>query len=166
MAKPKAAVAAIHVPFTELRATMGKPLEDAAVEAVLAKSGKVSRGKPDGGSRYVVAKQAGYDLLLQRPSAAKRGTPMVVTTLFLYSGARDHRAFIDLPFELGFVPRRELLARMGTPSQCWLIGEGEVPPDSPKVSHDEWVCDGLQVSTHYRDDDPELVVRHVQISTD
>jgi hypothetical protein len=153
---------AIAIPFEDLRPLFGLAQDDPKVTAALARSGKVTWTKPDGGARYAVAKQAGYDILVERPKNAKRGSPMVVHTIFLYcDGASKHLQFAHPPYGLAFSTRKEILASMPKPERSWIIGEGEVPLDSKGVDHDRWKLDGLHVSADY---DAEERVRSIVVS--
>jgi hypothetical protein len=135
------------VTFAQLRDLLGKPVDAPAFVAAMARSGKVVT-KPD----FVIAKEAGFDFAIGRPDGAKRNSPKVATTLFLYGeGGDKHRAFVDLPFGLAFSTRADLLARLPAPKGTWKIGKGDVPVTTKDASHDRWLFDGVEVSAHYDD---------------
>lgn len=158
--KPTVA-AAREVPFSRLRALLGKPFDGEAVESVLARAGTIVVPKRSRG-QLIVARDAGFDLLASR-SSNKRGAPLVVYSITLYREGIGtpgyerpradyvHRQFADVPFGLAFDTRRALLARMPRPRETWLWGKGAVRVDAPRVSYDEWILDGLQVQVHYTD---------------
>jgi len=138
------------ISFDDMRRLFGLPQDHEDVVAVLARVGKVTWTKPEGGSRYAVAKQAGFDILVERAKAGKRGSPMVVNTIFLYGeGASKHRQFGNPPYGLAFTTRAELLASMPKPERTWKIGKGAVPVTTKEVSHDRWLIDGLRVFANY-----------------
>jgi hypothetical protein len=146
------ATSAGGVRFNDLRALIGLPVDDARVSAVLARAG-AKWGRPDGGQSYAVAKKAGFDLLAERPEDAKRGAPMLVHTVFMFREGHDgHRQFAAPPAGLSFCARAELLSTMPAPVHSWLIGDGEVPVDSPEVDHDTWHVDGVAISADYDSD--------------
>ena len=74
--KQQVGAIAIEIDFEDLRRLFALAQDDPKVATVLARSGKVTWTKPDGGARYAVAKQAGYDILVKRPKDAKRGAPI------------------------------------------------------------------------------------------
>jgi hypothetical protein len=152
---------AVAVPWTDLRELFGLADDDAKVKAVLGRSGKVTWTKPDGGARYAIAKEAGFDLLVQRAERGKRGSPMVVNTIFLYGEGAKHRKYAAAPYGLAFSTRAELLASMPRPERTWKIGEGKVPLETKGVSHDRWLIDELWVSADY---DAEEGVRSIVAS--
>jgi len=132
------------------------------VTQVLATAGKVTWTKPDGGSRYAVAKQAGFDILVERPEGAKRGAPMVVHTIFLYAEGRSkHLQYLKPPYGLSFTTRADCLKALPKPTRSWVIGKGKVPLSTKRVDHDLWSIDGLFVSADYDDD---LNVTSIQAS--
>src|SRR5262245_7647669 len=91
MAKAKQAKPAVTVGYKTLVGLLGKSPKDPAVEAVLAKAGKVSVK-----SDFIVAKEAGFDFSLGQPEGAKRNAPKVLRTLFLFADGSDgHREFGD-----------------------------------------------------------------------
>jgi hypothetical protein len=145
----------------DLRPLFGLAMDDPEVSAVLARAGKVTWTKPDGGARYAVAKDAGFDLLVQRPPGAKRGAPMIVRCAFMFvEGSSKHRQFARPPHGLAFTTRAQILASMPAPERTWVIGTGAVPTSTEKVDHDRWLLDGLHVSADY---DQELNVRVIQV---
>jgi hypothetical protein len=151
----------IDVSFDDLRPLFGLAHDDPTVTAVLERAGKVTWTKPDGGQRYAVAKQAGFDILVARPRDAKRGDPMRVHTMFLYrEGCSKHKQFAHPPYGLSYRTRAEVLAAMPKPQLTWKIGEGEVAVDTKEVSHDRWIFDGLYVSAAY---DQEENVRSIDV---
>ena len=146
----------------DLRPLFGLAEGDPKIAAALAKAGKVSWTKPDGGQRYAIAKQAGLDILVERPEDAKRGAPMLVHTMFLYrahDGAKRAQ-FAAPPYGLAFTTRTEVLRSMGPPVETWLIGKGAVPVTSPAADHDRWEIDGLNVCAEY---DEDLGVKSIAI---
>ena len=111
---------------------------------------------------YVTAKEAGFDILVKRPDGAKRGSPMVVHTMFLYADGRSkHLQYVQPPYGLSFSTRPELLKVMPKPERSWVIGKGAVPLTTKVVDHDRWVIDGLHVSADY---DAELKVTSILAS--
>lgn len=151
----------IDVTFDDLRPLFGLASDDAKVTAVLERAGKVTWTKPDGGQRYAVAKQAGFDILVARPKDAKRGDPMLVHTMFLFrEGCSKHAQFAHPPYGLSYGTRAEVLAAMPEPERTWRIGAGKVPVDAKEVSHDRWIFDGLYVSADY---DVEGNVRSIDV---
>lgn len=151
-AKKPAAKTKAAVPFSTLRALFGLAQDDPKVTAALASAGKVTWTKPDGGDRYAIAKDAGFDILVSRPDDAKRGSPMLVHTIFLYAeGQSKHAQYADPPHGLAFSSRAELLKAMPKPERSWVIGKGKVPVTTKKVDHDRWKLDGIFLSADYND---------------
>ncbi len=143
----KSVLPAIAIRYQTLHDLLGKPVNDPAVEAVLARVGKVKLS-PD----FIVAKQAGFDISLEQPAGAKRNAKKLLATLFLFSEGKDgHRACAELPKGFAFAPRAELLARLPTPETTWKLGKGKVPVSTQGVDTDTWTRDGLEVSANYRD---------------
>ena len=150
------------ITFDQIRPLFGKAFDDPAVTEFLATCGKVSKGKPDGADHYVQARPAGFDFLFVRPNDAKRGSPRLLQTVFLYVEGNDkHNQFANPPYGLAFTNRADLLKKLGKPARSWKIGKGEVPASAKTVDHDEWERDDLTISAHYGDD---LVVRNFQLS--
>src|SRR5580698_1742586 len=82
-----------RVGFADLRELLGMSPSEPAFKAVIARAGKVVTS-----SEYVVAKDAGFDFALGRPEGAKRTSPKVATTLFMFVEGRDkHHQFADPP---------------------------------------------------------------------
>jgi hypothetical protein len=125
---------------------LGKEVKDPVVQEHLARAGKVKVT-----SDHVVAKEADFEFALRLPEGAKK---KVLATLFVGDSC-------DLPkgFERG-IARTALLARVPPPARSWVIGKGEVPSDTPGISHETWTVDGLEVTATYRDDK----VRRITIS--
>jgi hypothetical protein len=136
--------------FEKLRSLLGKPVNDDAVAAVFSASEKVTIK-----SDFVIARSAGFDFALTRPTGAKPGAKKVLSTLFLFSEGQDgHQAFQDLPRGFSFSSREQLIATLGPPDLSWVIGKGKVPPASvasKEVSHDRWTIEGFECSANYRD---------------
>lgn len=150
------------VSYEDLRNVIGLAEDDPALAAVLARAGKVTWTKPDGGARYAQAKQAGFDLLVERPRDGKRTDPKRVHTVFLYSGkdGQKHAPFAAPPHGITFTTRADVLAALPAPEYSWIIGDGKVAVTAKGVDHDAWTFDGFKVSVDYRDDD----VRSILIS--
>ncbi len=153
----KAALPGIPVSFTSLRDLLGKPVDDPAVAKVIAKAGKV---RVD--SEYIVAKEAGFEFAMSRPTGAKQSVKKLLSTLFLHAEGYDrNRGYASLPAPFAFgATRAALLAALPAPTVTWKIGPGKVPVDTANVSHDTWTIDGVEISADYRDD----VVRGVSVS--
>ena len=161
-ASPKAASTAVS--YEDLRGVIGLAEDDPVLVAVLARAGKVTWTKPDGGARYAQAKQAGFDVLVKRPRDGKRTDPKRVHTVFLYSGGegQKHTPFAAPPHGITFTTRADVLKALPKPSYSWIIGKGKVAMTAKGVDHDGWTFDGVKVSVHSRDD----AVRSILVSRD
>lgn len=162
-ARPASAAPSQHdLRFSRLLALLGRPLDDAAVKAVLGRAGTLFVPTKAQG-RLIVARDAGFDLSLQ-PGGGRRGAPLQVWMVSVYAegvatfrcpprsrAEYVHRQFGDVPFGLAFGLRQALLARVPAPRETWLWGQGAVPVDAPLISYDEWTMDGVQVQVHYAD---------------
>jgi hypothetical protein len=156
--KPKATPS---IRYAELRALLGKPVDDPAVTSLLARAGKVRLG-PD----HVVALAAGFEIALEHPRGRKAAPTL--RTLFLYCDTGGgvvkvenmlggettikqpkHARFGDLPPPFDVATREDLLAASPPPDVTWKIGPGKVAVDTAGVSHDTWVRDGFELSAHY-----------------
>jgi hypothetical protein len=129
-----------------LRALLGKTADE--VKETLAAAGKVKYS-----SDHIVAKEAGFEIALDRPPGAKK---KVLHTLFLYP------AFGEAPKGFAFTTRKALLASLPAPHRTWVIGKGKVDVTSEGVSHDTWTIDGYDVSASY---DKAGAVRDLLVST-
>lgn len=129
---------------------LGKEVKDPAVQAIIARAGKVKVT-----SDHVVAKEADFEFALSLPEGKKK---KVLSTLFV-------GASCDLPkgFERG-ITRAALLAKLPAPKLSWVIGKGKVPVDTPEIDHDTWDIDGFEVTADYRDDKVRSVL--VSLSDD
>jgi hypothetical protein len=116
-----------------LRGLLGKPVDEA--KDALAAAGKVKFS-----SDHVVAKDAGFEIALDRPPGAKK---KVLHTVFIYP------AFGEVPKGFAFGTRAELLASLPPPKLTWVIGRGKVDVNSKNVSHDTWIVDGFEVLASY-----------------
>jgi hypothetical protein len=122
----------------QLLGLFGKNLDDAAVQAVIAASGKVKIQKPGRDGQYVFCKEAGYCLLLRPVLGAPRGTPQQVQKIILHSDGQDGYRGYEFP---------------------WGIVAGTVASELPKqlgataLKSDQfsslWSFDGLYVDVVY-----------------
>ncbi len=158
MAKEKAGALTGHVKFVELQALLGKAEDDPAVTELLERVGKVSWQKPSDGARYVLGKDAGFDLLFE---SAKQRQPRMLKCLFI-SEFGNNGNVCELPHQLAFGQRADLLKKLSSPALTWLVGEGEVPVNTPDPSHDEWYLDGLKFIVTYDDEE----VKGIQVVID
>jgi hypothetical protein len=94
------------VPYATLVGLLGKKVKDDAVQAVIAKAGKVSVK-----SDFIVAKGAAFDFALDKK---------VLSTLFLNPG------YPDLPRGFSFTTRDALLGALPAPGKTWKLGKGKV----------------------------------------
>jgi len=145
---PKPVKAALKIPLKTLVGLLGKKPKDPAVQAAMAKAGKV---KFD--SDFIIAKEGGFDFSVDQPETAKGNEPKVLTGIFLFRDGQDgHRGFADLPKGFTFATRAELLAKLPKPASSWKIGKGNVPVDTEGVDHDTWVVDGMRIDANYYKD--------------
>jgi hypothetical protein len=133
-AKPKATIA---IDPKSLLALLGKQLDDKAVQAVLAKSGKTRVQKPGRDGFYAIAKEAGYALLFRPVPGAPKTTPQVVDEIFLHSDGQDgYRGFaFPFGFEAGMLDT-DVRAKRG-------------PSIAGDQNQDLWLIDGLYVNVVY-----------------
>jgi len=132
---------AIPFSYAVLVDLLGKPVDDPAVQAVIAKAGKT---KVD--SDFIVAKQAGFDFALERKKGVKK---KVLDTLFLFShGADDHSGFAGLPKPFSFADRATL-RKAAKPDGAWTVDDGDVAVDHPDSKRDTWKRDGLVIDANY-----------------
>jgi hypothetical protein len=150
----KAPIPAVPIEYATLVGLLGKPVDDPAVTAMIAKAGKVTIK-----SDFVVAKEAGFDYAIERPEGARR---KVLAALFVFpDGGDGHRGYADLPKGFAFTTRAALLASLPPPHTTWKIGKGKVPVATAGVAHDTWTVDGFDVCAMYRGGD---TVGHVLVS--
>ena len=141
----KATEPAIKIPFKTLVGLLGKTPKDEAVLAMIAKAGKVTVK-----SDYIIAKDAGFDVSLDRPDTAKGNAKKVLSTLFLYADGNDkHRGYPDLPKGFTFGTRAELFAAVGEPVTTWKMGKGKVPAETKDPDWDMWRVDGVEIVASY-----------------
>ena len=158
MTKAEADAHQVLVKFEELKALLGKIEDDPAVTALLERVGKVSWQKPSDGARYALAKDAGFDLLFDSP---ERRQPRVLTCLFLSERGKNGEV-CELPHRFAFGARADLLKKLPKPAMTWLVGEGDVPVDTPDPSHDAWYLDGLKFIVTYDDEE----IHSIQVAVD
>ncbi len=127
------------VAFTQLCALLGKPSNDPALTAVLAKAGAVDVDD-DGAS----APQAGFDLFFSKLPGAKKKAPRVLSAIQLYPEGDRFHGFADLPNGFSFTTRTALRA---------------VHPPEPTTSMvdreaDTWSVNGFKIKAycHHGDD--------------
>lgn len=135
---------AIPVPFDVLCSLLGKPVDDPAVTAVIAKvKAKVE-------SEFVIGKEGGFDFALEAPAGAKRGAKKLLNTLFLFDDGRDgHRGFQGLPRGLVFAHRSAVIA--ATPPDESLNDDGEpVAATAPGVDRDRWKVGAYTITAMWR----------------
>lgn len=138
------------VSFESLKALLGKTIDDPAVAALLAASGRVKREKPFGTVQEVRCKDAGFDLYFYRASSDE-SAPRRVGAIFLY-GTNDnegHRPFAAPPLGITFVPRAQMLRGCPPPTQTWKIGVGVVDVTYAQPTYDIWDVDGTRVRVCY-----------------
>lgn len=129
----------IAVAAPALLALLGKPLEDAAVQAVVKASGKVKTQKPGRDGQYVFAKEAGYALLLRPVLGAPKGTPLTIEEIILHSDGQDGYRGFALPW--GF--------RAGTLDVDVRKSRGK----SLSQDGDVWLIDGVYVEATWTEGD-------------
>lgn len=127
----------IAVDPKSLFALFGKALDDKAVQAVLAKSGKTKVQKPGRDGFYAIAKEAGYCILFRPVPGAPKGTPLVVDEIFLHSDGQDGYRGFAFPFgiEAGTLDK-DLRKKLGKSI-------------SGDQNQDLWKLDGLYVNVVY-----------------
>jgi hypothetical protein len=134
---PKKPQPTIAIDYKSLFALLGKPLDDRAVQAVLAKSGKTKVQKPRRDGFYAFAKEAGYSLLFRTEPGTPKGTPPMVETVMLHSEGQDGNRGFAFPFgiEAGMLSTDLRKSRGDS-----LAGD---------VNHDVWKIDGVYVDVVY-----------------
>jgi hypothetical protein len=130
---------AIPIDAPALFALLGRPLEDAAVQAVVQASGKVKVQKPGRDGQYVFAKEAGYALLLRPVLGASKGTPHTVEEIFLHSEGQDGYRGFALPWAFRAGTLEADVRKAHGPS---LSGDGDL-----------WLLDGVYVEATYTEGD-------------
>jgi len=131
----------IPVAASALFALFGKTVDDEAVQAVIAASGKVKVEKPGRDGAYVFAKEAGYALLLRPIPGAPRGAPQEVDEIFLHSDGQDGYRGFAFPFGIAAATvNTDLHAQLG-------------PPLAKGFSSDLWKLDGFYVDVVYTQGD-------------
>jgi len=132
----------IAIPFGTLVDLLGKPVDDPAVQAVVAKTGA------EVDADFIVANAGGFDFSLERKAGVKK---KVLEGLYLFSEGRDgHVGFPDLPKPFVFADRATV--RKGNkPDAGWTLDDGDVAPDHPESERDSWKRDGYEIMADYRD---------------
>jgi len=138
VAKPVPKTPTVPVEYSALLATLGKTLADPALEALLARSGKIRVQKPRRDGQYVVCKQAGYTLLLEPVEGAPRGTPLQVSQIFLHYPGQDGARGFAFPHGLVFGQTQAEVRK--------LLGE---PVNSGNPYADFWDLDGVTFCVSY-----------------
>lgn len=134
----------LDVSFDALLAALGKPVDDAAAKALLEGAGKVKVS-----SDFVVAKEAGFDIALDRRDGVKK---KVLSTAFLFApGADGHAGFAGLPAPFSFSDRATLRAAK-MPDEAFTLDDGDVPLTHPESERDTWIFAGYELSAEYKGD--------------
>lgn len=137
----------VTVAFSELCALLGKPSNDAAIAAVLARVGAV-----DVDDEVASAPRAGFELFFDEPTETKpRTNPKpkpLLSAIQLYREGGGFHAFTDLPEGFSFTTRSALLAQRPKPL---------APTSVADRYADTWSVKGLTLKAYFEGDDVSVL---------
>jgi hypothetical protein len=104
--------AANPIEFHELAALIGVPENDPAVVSLLERAGKVQWENPYGRSRYVHAKEAGFELILQVPNGKSHSARKRVDIITIFGAVDGYTKFARPPFGITFTSRAAVVKKL------------------------------------------------------